>query len=207
MSTDADSSITIRVPTKYITSPSSSSTTLDGPPLDWLHRTWSVTHSTLDMWQRARNVRITYSPLPPDPPTDPRPRVFDLVEYEKSNGKGGVKTVEGVDTTASGSGATGAWDWKGKGVLGFVTSHWEILGWGERDLGEGEKERWVVTWFAPTLFTKEGVDLYSDRKEGMSPALAGEILAALKGSAAEGVAAMVEKDMRQVEIKLPWMEK
>lgn len=152
-------------------------------------------------------MRITYSPLPPRP----RPRVLDLVEYEKpgGGGRGGVKTVEGIDTAASESGATGAWDWRGKGVLGFVTSHWEVLGWGERGLEgeEGGLERWIVTWFAPTLFTKEGVDMYSDRKEGMSPALAGEILAALKGSAAREVAAMVEKDMRQVEIDLPWMER
>lgn len=130
----------------------------------------------------------------------------DLVEYEKSSGKGGLKTVEGVDTAASES--TESWDWRGKGVLGFVTSHWEIVGWGERDVRGGEgKERWVVTWFAPTLFTKEGLDLYSDRKEGMSPELAGEILTALKGLGSKEIVSMVEMNMREVEIKLPWMEK
>ncbi|KKY36526.1 hypothetical protein UCDDA912_g03436 [Diaporthe ampelina] len=164
------------------------------------------------MWRTARNVRITYSPLAPHAGDASRPRVDDLVQYEKTSGKGGVKTVSGVDTAAAagagaGAGATGSWDWRGKGLLCFVTSHWEVLGWGERDVeGGGDKERWAVTWFAPTLFTKEGVDLYSDRKAGMSPALAGEILAALKGLGAGPLVQMVEADMREVEVRLPWLE-
>lgn len=128
------------------------------------------------------------------------------MQYEKTSGKGGVKTVSGVDT-AAGSSDTGSWDWRGKGLLGFVTSHWEVLGWGER-AGEGEEgtERWAVTWFAPTLFTKEGVDLYSDRKVGMSPALAADILAGLKGLDAAPLVKMVEADMKEVEVRLPWLE-
>lgn len=216
MSTDANTAITLRVPSKYST-PSTSSTTFTDPPLEWLHRTWCVTHSTLQMWARARNVRITYTPLPPEATAGgpPRPRVGDLVEYEKTTGKGGVKTVEGIDTAAAAAAAesgssssTGSWDWKGKGVLGFVSSHWEVLGWGERPVEGGEgTERWAVTWFAATLFTKEGIDLYSDRKEGMSPALAEEILAGLKVLGAKDIVEMVETSMKQVEIKLPWMEK
>lgn len=207
--------ITVRIPSKYASSSSPPSTSFSPPPLEWLHRTWTVTHSTLSMWRTARNVRITYSPLPPHPgggdAASGRPRVDDLVQYEKTSGKGGVKTVSGVDTAAEagGAAATGSWDWRGKGLLGFVTSHWEVLGWGERDGegdGGGEKERWAVTWFAPTLFTKEGVDLYSDRKGGMSPALADEILAALKGLGAEPLVKMVEADMKEVEVRLPWLE-
>ncbi|KAK2610169.1 hypothetical protein N8I77_003622 [Diaporthe amygdali] len=202
MSTSNDNPpIALRIPSKYASSSSSSSP----PPLDWLHRTWTVTHSTLSMWRTARNVRITYTPLPATGDKDTsRARVDDLVQYEKTSGKGGVKTVSGVDT-ASTPGDTATWDWRGKGLLGFVTSHWEVLGWGERDV-EGGKERWAVTWFAPTLFTKEGVDLYSDRKEGMSPALAGEILAALKGLDAGPLVKMVEADMKEVEVRVPWLE-
>lgn len=156
------------------------------------------------MWRTAQNVRITYSPLPPSPPTaeGSHPRIDDLVEYEKSSGKGGVKTVAGVDTACDRE-DTGSWDWRGKGLLGFVTSHWEILGWGERENGD-TKERWVVTWFAPTLFTKEGIDLYSDRKEGMSPELAHEILTGLKKLDAKPVVEMVQKDMEEVKIQVPW---
>jgi hypothetical protein len=157
------------------------------------------------MWRTARNVRITYKPLPAAPSRG-LPRIDDLVQYEKTSGKGGVKTVSGVDTSADG---TSSWDWRGKGLLAFVTSHWEVLGWGERDVdkdGGKEKERWAVTWFAPTLFTKEGLDLYSDRPGGMSPALAEDILAALKGLDAPPLVKMVEADMREVEVRLPWLE-
>lgn len=193
--------ITLRIPSKYASSSSSSSSSFSPPSLEWLHRTWTVTHSTLAMWRTARNVRITYSPLPGDAG---RPRIDDLVQYEKTSGKGGLKTVQGVDTSAEG---TASWDWRGKGLLGFVTSHWEVVGWGERDAEDGSgKERWAVTWFAPTLFTKEGVDLYSDRKGGMSPALAADILAALKGLDAAPLVKMVEGDMKEVEVRLPWLE-
>lgn len=194
----ANNDISLRIPSKY-GAPSSTST-FTNPPLDWLHRTWIVTHSTLSMWRTARNVRITYKPLAPT--AAGHARVDDLVEYERDSGKGGIKTVAGVDTACGPGDESGTWDWRGKGLLGFVTSHWEVLGWGERG-----GERWVVTWFAPTLFTKEGVDLYSDRKEGMSKELAGELVAALKGlGGAKEVVDMVEQDMREVQIQLPWKE-
>jgi hypothetical protein len=156
------------------------------------------------MWRTARNVRITYTPLPAN--AHGFPRIDDLVRYEKTSGKGGLKSVSGVDTAAAGDGGASSWDWRGKGLLGFVTSHWEVVGWGERDGEDGKKERWAVTWFAPTLFTKEGVDLYSDRQGGMSPALADDILAALKGLDAAPLVKMVEADMREVEVRLPWLE-
>lgn len=90
----------------------------------------------------------------------------------------------------------------------IASSHWEILGWGERPREGGDgKERWAVTWFAPTLFTKEGVDIYSDRKEGLSEETLGEIMAALKGCGVKAVGEMCERDMRAVEISLPWKER
>jgi len=116
--------------------------------------------------------------------------------------------VSGANS-ASGPAYDGSCEWRGRGWLFFVTSHWEVLGWGERTLPgqSGGVERWAVTWFAATLFTKEGIDVYSDRKEGISEALLGEIMAALKGLAAKELVVMCEKDMRPVEIKLPWKER
>lgn len=205
----ASSDINLRIPSKYITSSSSDATTFTNPPLDWLHRTWTVTHSTLAMWRTAQNVRITYTPLPPSPPTAAGscPRVDDLVTYEKVSGSSNkLKTVAGIDTACS-STDTGTWDWRGKGLLGFVTSHWEVLGWGEREV-DGQMQRWAITWFAPTLFTKEGVDLYSDQKGGMSKELASELITALKGlgKGAEEVVKMVDEDMKEVKVVLPWKE-
>lgn len=160
------------------------------------------------MWRSAQNVRITYTPLPAS--SSSRPRINDLVEYEKASGKGSLKTVAGVDT-ATEPDDSGAWDWRGKGWLAFVTSHWEVLGWGERAIGggeegEGEVERWAVTWFQETLFTKEGVDLYSDRKGGMSVGLAREIVEGLKGLEAAELVRLVEGEMREVKVVLPWKE-
>ncbi|KAK3392466.1 hypothetical protein B0T20DRAFT_56748 [Sordaria brevicollis] len=207
--------ITLRLPYKY--SPSPASQTIPFPPLDFLHRTWSVTHSTLSMWRSARNVRITYRPLPAT--KDGIPKIDDLVEYENLSGSGSVKSVSGVDTgnwsLSNIDNDTTSWDWRGSGLLFFVSSHWEILGWGEiKDEVTGEvKERWVVTWFAPTLFTKEGVDVYSDRREGGSREVVEEVLAKLKemveeaGEGARGLREMVEKDMREVAINLPWKER
>ncbi|KAJ4399250.1 hypothetical protein N0V85_006079 [Neurospora sp. IMI 360204] len=169
------------------------------------------------MWRSARNVRITYKPLPPT--KEGYPRMDDLVEYESLSGSGGVKTVAGVDTgnwdLANINDDTTSWDWRGSGWLFFVSSHWEVLGWGEKkneETGEVE-ERWVVTWFAPTLFTKEGVDVYSDRMEGGSKELVEEILGGLKemleegGEGTKSLREMVEKDMREVAISLPWKER
>lgn len=100
-----------------------------------------------------------------------------------------------------------AWNWRGKGWLVIASSHWEVLGWGERLLANGQGvERWAVTWFAPTLFTKEGVDLYSDRKEGLQKETADDIIAALKRLEAPKLVELVEKQMMEVAISLPWKE-
>ncbi|KAK5997249.1 hypothetical protein PT974_02603 [Cladobotryum mycophilum] len=165
------------------TEPSSPSPQPAPPSLEWLSRTWTVTHSTLAMWRAARNVRITYKPLAAKP--DGRMRVDDLVEYEPSNKTGVVKTVTGVDTqSARGDG----WDWRGKGLLFFV-------------------EKWAVTWFAPTLFTKEGLDVYCDRQEGLSDETYNRIEEALKNLEAKELVDMVTQDMMPVDISLPWAEK
>jgi hypothetical protein len=161
------------------------------------------------MWRSAQNLRITYTPLPPKNDSSP-PRIDDLVQYESSTGKGGVKNIKGIDTATLASEArssdTSVWDWRGKGWLAFVTSHWEVLGWGERER-DGRVERWVVTWFAPTLFTKEGVDVYSDHPSGGSNELIHDIMNALVSLDAHQVVDMVEKDMRPVQISMPWKEK
>jgi hypothetical protein len=51
--------------------------------------------------------------------------------------------------------------------LVIASGHWEVLGWGEEDGPAGEGGQWVVTYFAKTLFTPAGIDIYSRRKEGL----------------------------------------
>jgi hypothetical protein len=195
--------ITINLPSKYASAKAEPTGSSPAPSLEWLTRTWTVTHSTLSMWRSARNVRISYTGLPPRP--DGRARIDDLVEYQPTKKTDVLKTVEGVDTAATAGGAS--WDWRGKGWLFFVSSHWEVVAWGESRREDGEVERWAVTWFAPTVFTKEGVDVYCDRREGLSVATYGRIEEALRKVEAKELAGMVETDMRPVEIKLPWVEK
>ncbi|KAG5980309.1 hypothetical protein E4U55_004174 [Claviceps digitariae] len=197
--------ITLAVPSKYMSSTAEANNAAASPPpptIEWLSRTWSVTHSTLSIWRSARNVRISYEPLPPSK-GDGKPRINDLVEYEPTNKSGVLKRIEGVDTQA----VEGGWNWRGKGWLSFVSSHWEVLGWGESTTAEGKTERWAVTWFAPTVFTKEGLDVYSDCAEGLSEELYGRIEEALRKLEAREVAEMTAKDMKPVEIMLPWVEK
>jgi len=106
------------------------------------------------------------------------------------------KSVKGVDTPDG----EGAWNWRGKGLLKPVTSHWEVLGWGERTV-EGETERWVVTWFAPSLFTPAGLDIYSSRKEGLTEQTYVDVMAALENLEATEMAELVKAEMKAVTIE------
>ncbi|KAH6896776.1 hypothetical protein B0T10DRAFT_475075 [Thelonectria olida] len=191
--------IVLSLPSKYASS-SDPTPSSPAPALDWLTTTWSVTHSTLSMWRSARNVRITYKLLPAS--SMGFPRLDDLVEYEPSNKEGARKTVAGIDTQAAGP---SSWNWRGKGMLTLIKSHWEVLGWGEVKTATG-KERWAVTWFAPTMFTNEGFDVYCDRKEGISDETYEAIREALGKLSEPKLVAMVEKNMKPVEIRLPWVE-
>lgn len=102
------------------------------------------------------------------------------------------KSIKGIDTPDG----DGAWNWRGKGWLKVASSHWEVLGW-----GEVEGERWVVTWFAPSLFTPAGLDIYSSRKEGLSEGLYGKIMKGLEALEATEMAELVKRDMKAVKIE------
>ncbi|KAF2087063.1 hypothetical protein K490DRAFT_2708, partial [Saccharata proteae CBS 121410] len=151
------------------------------PPPSWLRGKWHVTHSTLPMWKSKRNVTITYTPLPsssdqksPHPHEPTLPLIDDLVEYQSlSNAK--IKSVHGVDTPVEQANGW-AWAWRGKGWLKIASSQWEALGYGDEPGtatpgtgGEGEDEgrQWVVTYFAKTLFTPAGIDLYARHPGGL----------------------------------------
>ena len=136
-------------------SSASSTSTFKSPELSWLEGTWHVTHSTLPMWKSKRNVSITYQHLS-DSPT----KIDDIVKYQPL-GSDKEKTVRGIDTASPG--AAGAWDWRGRGWLKIATSHWEVLGYGTH-----ASHDWAVTYFAKTLFTPAGIDVYSREKGGLA---------------------------------------
>ncbi|ORY33978.1 hypothetical protein BCR39DRAFT_518005 [Naematelia encephala] len=131
----------------------------DGPTgfdRKWLMGKWGVTWSTLPMWKDKKDVVITYDPVAAETRID---TTFDsTVEYRKTSAAANSKpsTVRGSETLSTGAnGAT--FDWRGKSYLFFVTSHWEILGYGKDDSNGLD---WAVTFFSKTLFTPAGIDIY-----------------------------------------------
>ncbi|KAJ5520844.1 Calycin [Penicillium fimorum] len=161
------SSISIRPPKVYTSEESNCI-----PPNDFIIGTWHVTHSTLPLWKDKRNVNITYELLPAD--SAGVQKLDDLVQYQAVNSEK-IKIVHGVDTPTPGN--PGAWDWRGKGWLMIASSHWECLGFGHTD----DENRWIVTYFAKTIFTPAGIDIYSRNKEGLTQSIVDQILSALKG--------------------------
>jgi hypothetical protein len=190
--TTTTSTISLRPATKYYAD-LASPPTFTPPPLEWLQGTWSVTHSTLPMWTKAKNVRITYTILPPDDPSSPA-QLDDVVTSEPTQRSllPQPRSIRGVDTADG----PGAWNWRGRGWLRIASSHWEVLGWGERG-----GERWVVTWFAASMFTPAGVDVYSSEKGGMSVGLYEDIVRALQALEVKELVDLVKADMREVKIE------
>lgn len=188
----AKSNIVLRSPRRYNIK-SEEGEAWQAPKLEWLEGTWSVTHSTLPMWRKAKNVRITYKILRPSTPTGPI-LLDDTVESVPTQRTllPQPKAIRGVDTPDG----DGAWAWRGRGLLKIASSRWEVLGWGER-----EGERWVVTWFAPSLFTPAGLDVYSSRKEGISEGLFGDLERALERLGAKEMAELCKTEMRRVKIE------
>ena len=52
------------------------------------------------------------------------------------------------DTDSPCHGKPGEWTWRGNGWLKFVTSHWQILGFGEQE----EYGQWTVVFAQKSIF-------------------------------------------------------
>ncbi|MCJ1390069.1 hypothetical protein MMC18_002927 [Xylographa bjoerkii] len=181
--------ITIRPPSLSSPHPAPPAFTL--PPPAFLAGTWHVTHSTLPMWKTARNVTITYTPLPTL--VHGQPQLDDRVAYQPL-GSDKRKTIAGVDTYSKDG--NGAWDWRGKGWLKIASSRWEVLGWGVLEGGsaEGNAEgsaAWAVTYFAKSIFSPAGIDVYT-RGERLEEAMLERINEGLVAVEDEGFQRLVE---------------
>lgn len=173
--------ITLRPPTFSTAKPPAD---YRNPTIAWLTEEWHVTHSTLPMWKSKRNVRIQYTPLPPSDPSIPQEntdRIDDLVTSQPLDSTK-ISSIRGIDKAAvkdsTQDSGRGEWDWRGRGWLMIASSHWEVLSWGEE---EGTGNKWVATMFAKTLFTPAGIDVYSQRKEGVE----GDTLEGIKKALSE----------------------
>ncbi|EPS41499.1 hypothetical protein H072_4593 [Dactylellina haptotyla CBS 200.50] len=175
---------TFRQPdTKF--APSSSSL----PPLkpQDLLKTWWVTTSTLPMWKSAKNITITYTPVPSSNYID------DIIHYNprdsppasEEGAKPTVKSIHGVDYPLSETPTDLSYKWRGKGWLFIATSRWQVVGYGGRDVKEVdgvlEGVEWVLTFFEKSLFTPAGVDIMTVAKEGVDEETRKAIDEGLKG--------------------------
>lgn len=150
------------------------------------------------MWRKAKNVTITYNQLPPKT-SGSSILLEDIVESvpTQSSWMPQPRKIRGVDTPDG----EGAWNWRGSGLLKIASSHWEVLGWGESEIDGGLVERWVVTWFAPSLFTPAGLDVYSSRREGLSKRTYDGIMRGLEKLEVKELVDMARKDMMEVKIE------
>lgn len=69
--------------------------------------------------------------------------------------------MHGTDSPSAGK--LGEWTWRGNGWLKFVTSHWQILGFGEL----AECGQWAVVFAQKSLFTPAVINVYTRKKEGL----------------------------------------
>jgi hypothetical protein len=120
------------------------------------------------MWKGKVNVTFNYKalPLPAGSPEEKTPDLDDLVESQ-SSAKSKVGTFKGISSSATLPNVPYGWafNWRGKGLLGLLSSRWEILGWGEEESGN----TWMVIHFRKTLFTPKGIDIMSSSPNGPSP--------------------------------------
>ncbi|PNS17988.1 hypothetical protein CAC42_3947 [Sphaceloma murrayae] len=145
------------------------------PSMTFLQGKWHVTHSTLPLWKSKRNVTITYKLLEPSDksiPADQTDRLDDLATYQTLTSDK-VMTVHGLNKALDPK-RRDAWGWRGRGLLMVASSHWEILGSGyeaaeSNQHGDSERGEWLVTFFAKTIVTPAGLDIYSRSKKGLNP--------------------------------------
>ncbi|KAF2084338.1 hypothetical protein K490DRAFT_2170, partial [Saccharata proteae CBS 121410] len=145
------------------------------PPVDFITGKWYITHSTLPIWRDKRNVTITYTLKEDTKNGNAIPRLDDVVEFQTLTGEK-IKQVKGTQLERDPEGKSGAsWNWQGKGLIKVASAHWEVLGWG----GETEDDQWMVTYFVKTVFTPEGMNVYSRRPGGTNDELLDGIQKAL----------------------------
>ncbi|KAI9715316.1 MAG: hypothetical protein M1828_000881 [Chrysothrix sp. TS-e1954] len=195
------------------------------PDLPWLCGTWHVTHSTLPMWRNKRNVRITYTRLPGNRLDDlvtyqgsgsDELQTVRGVDSPKSDGswlwrgKGMLKVASSRwEVLGWGGGKSGKAQKEGDGeaegsVVGDADEekvvgreHLSPADAAQAGKQTDEGEQWVVTFFAKTMFTPAGIDIYSRRRTGLSERTTTQLKRALMR--ADGGGAKKSKKQQQTE--------
>ena len=129
--------------------------------LDDLEGKWFINQSNFPMWLKGNKTNPTFNYTLIQ--KNGEPRLLDEVQYSK---KSKVKSIIGHDKPLNEN--NNSFIWRGKGVLAFVKSKWNIL------YIDPEKQ-WMIIHFQKTLFTPEGYDVVSRSKT-----LEGELLSTLE---------------------------
>ena len=130
-----------------------------------LEGSWYVNQTNFPMWLKGTKTapRLNYTIQTKRKDTV----LFDRVNFIQNEKE---KNIKG-DDWARNEGHT-RFVWRGKGILGFLKSKWEIL-------YINLEEQWAITYFEKTLFTPEGYDVIS-KKEKLGPSIEKQVLEKLK---------------------------
>lgn len=127
--------------------------------------TWRIARTSLPFWRKRFGPTITYAPLPGSGSR----RIDDDVRYFSAGGA--ERHVRGVDVQNLAQ--PRLFRWRGRPwYLRWTTSDWCVLDY------DPACAAWAVTYFAATLFTPAGIDLYA-RDAEPEPAVVAEIEAKL----------------------------
>ena len=109
--------------------------------------TWFVVSSNFPMWLKGdkTNPKFNYTLTQKNGKTC----LIDEVSYTQNNK---TKSIKGFDYPLDSTYKN--FDWRGKGLLSALKSHWEI------HLMD-EQNEWAVIWFSKTPFTPEGAEIIS----------------------------------------------
>ena len=118
--------------------------------LDDLEGKWFVNLTNFPMWLKGNKTSPSFNYTLTT--KHGKPVLLDEVLYTK---KSKTKNIVGYDKPMYEN--NNSFVWRGKGLLGFVKSKWNILYF------DPEKQ-WMVIHFEKTLFTPEGYDVISRSK-------------------------------------------
>jgi len=169
-------------------------------PYDRLMESWAVVASTLPLWKKRKNVTITYSPLEG---VDSSESFLDTVTFNNINSDEGKdpSTVVGIDVhdknapdnltedrEATPTDLNGLrFKWDGKGLLSVSSAKWQVLGFFLAQDSTRRDEDWVVTYFASTLFTPAGLDIYVRKPQNFAKEKVQKLIEVCKSNEDEGV--------------------
>ncbi|ERF69400.1 hypothetical protein EPUS_05945 [Endocarpon pusillum Z07020] len=151
-------SFALRCPSIFDRSFTNNTSAVKVPIPDEVLGQWHITHTSSPAWRDKRNVVLTYTTL--SSRNHDATSLDDLITYQTLTSPQ-LQTMRGTDISSTGK--PGEWIWRGNGWLKFVTSHWQILGFGEQE----ERGQWAVVFAQKSLFSPAVINVYTRRKDGL----------------------------------------